>query len=84
MEKGATRRRAAVVAKKPATATATAKAKSQKRAGTKWIGDHWKLRRALNLPAPLSQDPPEVSHVIEQNAMISREADLHRILREDG
>lgn len=57
-------------------------AKITKRKGEKWIADHWRVRRALNMPAPLPTLPEELRAISHNNGMCPREEDLYRVVVE--
>ena len=55
--------------------------KKKKQSGKKWVADHWKVRRLLDMPEP----PPAPAHIEDaafKNGMGDREVDLLRIIEE--
>ena len=47
--------------------------------GKRWVLDHWKARRTLDIPA-VHGVPENIRAVKEANAMVDREADLYHII----
>lgn len=57
-------------------ATSAAKEKARRGSGLKWICDHWKARRMMNIPPSGALPPAHVSDAACHNSMTPREADL--------
>ena len=66
-----------------AVAAASAAAEKDKRKkGFKWVCDHWKARRLMNIPPSVTAVPPEISDAVSRNCMTQREADLWQMCHE--
>ena len=47
--------------------------------GSKWIADHWKVRRTLNMPVPLPEIDQGILKISHDNGMCRREQDLYQL-----
>ena len=53
-----------------------------KQKGRKWVADHWRVRRLLDMPVHSSTQPPHITEAAHKNAMCPRESDLLSIVLE--
>ena len=66
-----------------AVAVASAAAeKAKRKSGLKWVCDHWKARRMMNIPPSSATLPQDISDAVSLNIMTHREADMWKMCHE--
>ena len=66
-----------------AVAAASAAAeKAKRKSGLKWVCDHWKARRMMNIPPSSATLPQVILDAVSLNSMTHREADMWKMCHE--